>query len=67
MGCEVQELPRQIRDDDGNVFSVRYVLNHENGRFITITGLGDDDRIPANEVETWTRRLGVEIPLPPIG
>lgn len=67
MGCEVRQLPGDMQDDEGNSFSVRYVLNHENGRFVTVTDLEDDDRIPETEVETWTRRLGVEIPLPPAG
>ena len=66
MGCEVRLLPSQLLDDDGHPVSVRYVLNHETGRFVTLTDLSDDDRIPEHEVATWTRRLGIEIPLPPI-
>jgi hypothetical protein len=44
---------------------VRYVLNHENGRFFAVVDLSDDDRVPETQVRDWMRQAGVDIPLPP--
>ena len=61
LGCELRVAEAEIRDAEGEVFSVRYLLNPANGRFVGITYLADADKISQAEVESWERALELAI------
>jgi hypothetical protein len=65
MGCE-HHIAEPCEDDaDGSFFGVSYLLNPDNKAFVPLVDLGDDEEVSILEVESWERRLGIEIPKPP--
>jgi hypothetical protein len=65
MGCELRVAESDIVDQGGDVLNFRYLFNPDNGAFVPIVDLGDEEYVSAGEVEYWERRLGVTIPKPP--
>lgn len=65
MGCELRVAESDLVNQDGEVLNFRYLFNPDNGAFVAIVDLGDDEFVSAGEVEYWERRLGVGIPKPP--
>jgi hypothetical protein len=65
MGCEIRVAEGDLVNDDGEVLNFWDLLNPENGAFVPIVDLGDDEFVSSGEVEYWERRLGVTIPKPP--
>ena len=65
MGAELRTAEPTVRDDEGDRWSVRYLLNRRTGRFVPIVDLEDDDFVSAGEVTDWERRIGITIPRPP--
>lgn len=63
MGCELRTAEKTVRVD-GDVFNVRYLYNPANKAFAAVQDLADDQYISEWEVESWQRRLGIQIPLP---
>ena len=65
MGCELRTVEEDAAAMEGDVRNVRYLLNPENGQFVAIVDLGDDEFVSAGEAAYWERRPGVEITKPP--
>ncbi len=65
MGCELRIAEPDTFNFDGEVFNVRYLFNPDNGNFVALVDLRDDEAVHRSEVESWERRLGIEIPKPP--
>ena len=65
-GCKINTAEGTVKTTDGDCFNVRYLLNPANKAFVPLVDLGDDQFISKHEVESWERRLGIEIPKPPI-
>ena len=61
MGCELKTLPGQLTGPDGT-HPVRFLYNPENGGFVSLADLADDERLPPSEIDNWERRLGLEVP-----
>lgn len=61
MGCTLGEVPGGCDGPEGHE-AVRYLFNPETEAFAPLSGLDDDDRISAYEVEALERRLGIVIP-----
>jgi hypothetical protein len=61
MGCELHELSGKLHGPMGS-HRVRFLYNPEADDFVSLSDLADDERIPPSEVESWERRLQLEIP-----
>jgi hypothetical protein len=64
MGCELRVAEGDLMSDAGDVVNFRYLFNPENGAFVPIVDLGDEEFVSRGEVEYWERRLDVIIPKP---
>jgi hypothetical protein len=65
MGCEHNIAEPCISDGEGSVFGFSYLVNRENNTFVPLQDLGDNEFVSSWEVESWERRLGIQIPKPP--
>ncbi|MBV8449932.1 MAG: hypothetical protein JO357_16910 [Hyphomicrobiales bacterium] len=62
MGCVLSELPGTLIYKDGAPRKIRYLYSPEADDFVSLGDLDDGDRLPPSEVESWERRLGIQIP-----
>jgi hypothetical protein len=67
MGCEHNIAEPCIDDGSGSVFGFSYLVNPETKAAVPILDFGDNEFVSSWEVESWARRLGIKIPLPPEG
>ena len=65
MGCELRVAESDVVSDQGDVLNARYLFNPDNGAFVPVLDLGDDEFVSSGEVAFWERRLGITIPKPP--
>ena len=65
MGCEYNVAEPCVSDGDGSVYGLSYPVNRENNTFVPLQDLGDSESVSSWEVESWERRLGIQIPKPP--
>jgi hypothetical protein len=65
MGCELRVVEEDVVSDQGDVLNFRYLFNPDNGKFVPILDLGDDEFVSEGEVAYWERRLDITIPKPP--
>jgi hypothetical protein len=66
MGCEHNIAEDIVETADGDCHGLSYLVNPVTRGFVAILDLSPDHLVSETEVETWERRLGVEIPKPPI-
>jgi hypothetical protein len=55
-----------VVSDQGDILNARYLFNPDNGAFVPVLDLGDDEFVSSGEVAFWERRLGITIPKPPV-
>lgn len=70
MGAELRSTTSdsvfEDADSGASVSEVRYLFNPENGARCPIdSDVADDERLPISVYESWCRRLGMDVPLPP--
>jgi hypothetical protein len=65
MGCEYNIIEPSVDNGHGSVFGFSYLINPATKAFVAIVDLGDDEFVSSWEVESWERRLGVQISKPP--
>jgi hypothetical protein len=41
---------------------VRYLYSPVTDDFVSLSDLADDEILPPSEIESWERRLGIEVP-----
>ena len=66
MGCEIHTSQDTVKSIVGVCFYVRYLLNPANKAFVPLADLEDAQSISKWEVESWERRLAINIPKPPL-
>ena len=62
LGCKVNVSELEIKLEDGDALSFRYLLNPRNAAFVPLTDLSDSDSVSEAEVESWERLLDLKIP-----
>ena len=62
MGCELRNAEADVVSDQGDVLNARYRFNPDDGAFVPILDLRDDEFFSSGEVAFWERRLGITIP-----
>lgn len=53
-----------VGSSDGDVFGVAYLLNPRTDSFVALADLSPDQFVSEWEVESWERRLGIDISRP---
>ena len=53
MGCELRDAEADVVSDQGDVLNARYLFNPDNGAFVPILDLGDDEFVSSGEVAFW--------------
>ncbi len=65
MGCLHNIAEETVTEPNGDCRGLSYLVNSETNGFIPIIDLALNEYVFETEVESWERRLGVDIPKPP--